>query len=87
MNGEDKKAHFDDKETAAVLARVDERTKRTNEILERVIEQRINPLEDQVETVDNRSRRNMVMLSAMITALTIIFSAFMTWYLKLIPGL
>jgi len=68
-------------QTAAVLARVDERTKKTNEILERVIEHRIDPLEDQVDTVDNRSRRNEVILSAMLTSITIIGA----WSLDLLP--
>lgn len=68
-------------ETAAVLARVDERTKRTNEILERVIENRVAPLESQVEKVDNRSRRNMLILSAILTATL----AIGTWALDLIP--
>lgn len=65
-------ASNDGEKTAAVLARVDERTKHTNEILERVIEKRIDPLEQQVKTVDNRSRRNALALSAITTAITII---------------
>lgn len=68
-------------ETAAVLARVDERTKKTNEILERIIKQRIDPLEEQVDNVDNRSRRNEIVLSAIITAITIVGA----WSLELLP--
>lgn len=68
-------------ETAAVLARVDERTKRTNEILERIIEQRIEPLEDDVRAINNRSRRNEIILSAMMTTITIVGA----WSLDLLP--
>jgi len=68
-------------ETAAVLARVDERTKKTNQMLERILEQRVEPLENQVEAVDNRSRRNEIILSAIVTAGTFIG----VWALDFIP--
>lgn len=57
-----------------VLARVDERTRQTNEMLERLIEQRINPLEDDVARLERRSRLNQVVLSAITTLLGIIFA-------------
>jgi hypothetical protein len=68
-------------ETAAVLARVDERTKKTNEMLERILEQRIEPLEEEVKAVDNRSRRNELILSAIVTTTTIVGA----WSLDLLP--
>jgi len=68
-------------ETAAVLARVDERTKKTNQMLERILEQRVEPLEGQVEAVDNRSRRNEIILSAIVTTATFVG----VWALNLIP--
>lgn len=60
-----------------VLARVDERTRRTNNMLERVIENRINPLEQEVGVINRRSRLNQIILSAISTLLGIIFA----WWL------
>jgi hypothetical protein len=68
-------------EILAIIARIDERTKNTNEMLEQVIEQRIEPLEKQVENADNRSRRNQVILSAFVTGTSIVFA----WMLGFVP--
>ena len=68
-------------DTAVILARIDERTKQTNEILERTIAERIEPLETQAEKNDRRSRRNEMILGGVTTASVIIF----TWSLGFIP--
>lgn len=68
-------------ETAAVLARLDERTQRTNELVERLLDERVAPLEEQVERLDNRTRRNQLIISAAVTLFTIVG----TWALGLIP--
>ena len=68
-------------EILAIIARIDERTKNTNEMLEQVIEQRIEPLEKQVENADRRSRRNQVILSAFVSGVTILFA----WTLGFVP--
>lgn len=68
-------------EILAIIARIDERTKNTNEMLEQVIEQRIEPLEKQAEDADRRSRRNQIILSAFVSGTTILFA----WVLGFVP--
>lgn len=68
-------------EILAIIARIDERTKNTNEMLEQVIKQRIEPLEQQAENADRRSRRNQIILSAFVSAASILFA----WMLGFVP--
>jgi len=81
MTDSEEDSNFEYENPDAVLARVDERTKRTNEILERVIENRIDPLEKQVDKIDNRSRRNAIIVSAITSAIAVVGA----WSLNLIP--
>lgn len=63
------------------LARIDERTRNTQEEITRLREKRVIPVEKQAELNKNRGKRNGLILSAGLTTVTIVFS----WALGVLP--
>lgn len=53
------------------LARTDERSRMNQDRVENLRDNRISPVEQQVDRNENRSRRNMLILSGIVTALTV----------------
>lgn len=66
------------------LARTDERSRNNREQVENLRDNRIVPMEAQVEKTDNRSRRNSLIIGAFVTALTLGFGAAVTYLLTLL---
>ena len=66
------------------LARTDERSRNNRDQVENLRDNRIVPMEAQVETNDNRSRRNSLILGGFVTALTLGFGAAVTYLFTLL---
>jgi hypothetical protein len=66
------------------LARTDERSRNNREQVENLRDNRIVPMEAQVEKTDNRSRRNSLIIGAFVTALTLGFGAAVTYLFTLL---
>lgn len=63
----------------AQLARIDERSKNNTEEVRTLRENRVAPLEAEVTTNENRSRRNSLLLGGAVTILTIFIGAATTY--------
>lgn len=63
----------------AQLARTDQRSRQNRNDVETLREERISPLEQEVVTNSNRSRRNSLIISAAITLITIAVGGAMTY--------
>jgi len=66
------------------LARTDERSRNNRAQVEDLRDNRIVPLEGQVEKNDNRSRRNSLIIGAAITAVTLATGAGISYMFTLI---
>jgi len=66
------------------LARTDERTQQNSSEVKNLRENRVSPLENEVGTVANRSRRNSIILGAGVTVLTIMMGATATYLMTLL---
>lgn len=56
------------------LARIDERSRATSDEITRLREERVIPVEQEAQRNKGRSKRNGLILSAGLTALTILFT-------------
>lgn len=68
----------------AQLARTDERTKQNSSEVKTLRENRVSPLENELGTVSNRSRRNSIILGASMTVLTILLGSSATYAFTLL---
>jgi hypothetical protein len=66
------------------LARTDERSRNNRAQVEDLRDNRIVPLESQVDTNDNRSRRNSLIIGAAVTFVTLSLGAGLTYAFTLI---
>jgi hypothetical protein len=63
----------------AQLARIDERSEQNSTAVRTLREERVAPLEAEVGTVENRSRRNSLILGAALTIVTIAIGGLTTY--------
>jgi hypothetical protein len=61
------------------LARIDERSEQNTTAVRTLREDRVAPLESNVNEVSNRSRRNSLIIGAALTLLTILMGAALTY--------
>jgi uncharacterized membrane protein len=61
------------------LARIDERSEQNTTAVRTLREDRVAPLENNMNEVSNRSRRNSLILGAALTLLTILIGAGLTY--------
>lgn len=68
----------------AQLARIDERSEQNSDEVASLRHDRVAPLENDVTTIANRSRRNSLILGAALTLVTIIVGALATYSFTLL---
>jgi hypothetical protein len=66
------------------LARTDERTQQNSSEVKNLRENRVSPLENEVGSVADRSRRNSIILGAGLTVLTIMMGAGTTYIMTIL---